>query len=49
MSPPTPPQKVFIFTGPFRMNLDPYGCHSDEELWRVTEEVGVFAAGVQGK
>jgi len=49
MSPPTPPQKVFIFTGPLRMNLDPYGCHSDEELWRVTEEVGVFAAGVQGK
>uniref|UniRef100_A0A8C1F7Z9 Cystic fibrosis transmembrane conductance regulator n=1 Tax=Cyprinus carpio carpio TaxID=630221 RepID=A0A8C1F7Z9_CYPCA len=35
------PQKVFIFTGPFRMNLDPYGCHSDEELWRVTEEVGL--------
>ncbi|TRY66382.1 hypothetical protein DNTS_003350 [Danionella cerebrum] len=35
------PQKVFIFTGPFRMNLDPYGCHSDEELWRVSEEVGL--------
>uniref|UniRef100_A0A672SQ94 Cystic fibrosis transmembrane conductance regulator n=1 Tax=Sinocyclocheilus grahami TaxID=75366 RepID=A0A672SQ94_SINGR len=35
------PQKVFIFTGPFRMNLDPYSCHSDEELWRVTEEVGL--------
>uniref|UniRef100_A0A8C2Q9N0 Cystic fibrosis transmembrane conductance regulator n=1 Tax=Cyprinus carpio TaxID=7962 RepID=A0A8C2Q9N0_CYPCA len=35
------PQKVFIFTGPFRLNLDPYGCHSDEELWRVTEEVGL--------
>ncbi|XP_026099245.1 cystic fibrosis transmembrane conductance regulator-like [Carassius auratus] len=35
------PQKVFIFSGPFRTNLDPYGCHSDEELWRVTEEVGL--------
>ncbi|KAF5907627.1 cystic fibrosis transmembrane conductance regulator, partial [Clarias magur] len=35
------PQKVFIFTGTFRMNLDPYGCHSDKELWRVTEEVGL--------
>ncbi|XP_062860684.1 cystic fibrosis transmembrane conductance regulator [Trichomycterus rosablanca] len=35
------PQKVFIFTGTFRMNLDPYGCHSDDELWRVTEEVGL--------
>lgn len=32
-------QKVFIFTGSFRMNLDPYGHHSDKELWRVTEEV----------
>ncbi|KAG9273217.1 cystic fibrosis transmembrane conductance regulator [Astyanax mexicanus] len=35
------PQKVFIFTGSFRMNLDPYGCHSDEELWSVVEEVGL--------
>ncbi|XP_053479073.1 cystic fibrosis transmembrane conductance regulator [Ictalurus furcatus] len=35
------PQKVFIFTGTFRMNLDPYGCHSDKELWRVVEEVGL--------
>lgn len=35
------PQRVFILTGTFRMNLDPYGRHSDEELWRVTEEVGL--------
>ncbi|XP_036373688.1 cystic fibrosis transmembrane conductance regulator-like [Megalops cyprinoides] len=35
------PQKIFILTGSFRMNLDPYGRHSDEELWRVTEEVGL--------
>ncbi|XP_076848324.1 cystic fibrosis transmembrane conductance regulator [Brachyhypopomus gauderio] len=35
------PQKVFIFTGTFRMNLDPCGFHSDEELWRVAEEVGL--------
>ncbi|KAI5098210.1 cystic fibrosis transmembrane conductance regulator, partial [Silurus meridionalis] len=35
------PQKVFIFTGTFRMNLDPYECHSDKELWRVAEEVGL--------
>ncbi|KAL6479111.1 hypothetical protein MHYP_G00125440 [Metynnis hypsauchen] len=35
------PQKVFIFTGTFRMNLDPHGCHSDEELWSVAEEVGL--------
>lgn len=32
-------QKVFILTGSFRMNLDPYGRYSDEELWRVAEEV----------
>ncbi|XP_017321934.1 cystic fibrosis transmembrane conductance regulator [Ictalurus punctatus] len=35
------PQKVFIFTGTFRLNLDPCGCHSDKELWRVVEEVGL--------
>ncbi|XP_068458221.1 cystic fibrosis transmembrane conductance regulator [Clinocottus analis] len=35
------PQKVFILTGTFRMNLDPYGRHGDEELWRVAEEVGL--------
>ncbi|KAG9335857.1 hypothetical protein JZ751_003514 [Albula glossodonta] len=35
------PQKIFILTGSFRMNLDPSGKHSDEELWRVTEEVGL--------
>ncbi|XP_048873065.1 cystic fibrosis transmembrane conductance regulator isoform X1 [Brienomyrus brachyistius] len=35
------PQKVFILTGSFRMNLDPHGHHSEEELWRVAEEVGL--------
>uniref|UniRef100_H3C4I1 Cystic fibrosis transmembrane conductance regulator n=1 Tax=Tetraodon nigroviridis TaxID=99883 RepID=H3C4I1_TETNG len=35
------PQKVFILTGTFRMNLDPHGRHSDEELWRVADEVGL--------
>uniref|UniRef100_A0A4W6C005 Cystic fibrosis transmembrane conductance regulator n=1 Tax=Lates calcarifer TaxID=8187 RepID=A0A4W6C005_LATCA len=35
------PQKVFILTGTFRMNLDPHGRYSDEELWRVAEEVGL--------
>ncbi|XP_063165578.1 cystic fibrosis transmembrane conductance regulator [Candoia aspera] len=34
-------QKVFIFSGSFRKNLDPYGQWSDEELWNVTEEVGL--------
>nr|XP_020645372.1 cystic fibrosis transmembrane conductance regulator [Pogona vitticeps] len=35
------PQKVFIFTGSFRKNLDPYEQWSDEELWNVAEEVGL--------
>uniref|UniRef100_A0A670YSF0 Cystic fibrosis transmembrane conductance regulator n=1 Tax=Pseudonaja textilis TaxID=8673 RepID=A0A670YSF0_PSETE len=35
------PQKVFIFSGSFRKNLDPYGQWTDEELWNVTEEVGL--------
>lgn len=35
------PQKVFILTGTFRMNLDPYSRHSDDELWRVADEVGL--------
>ncbi|KAM3609858.1 uncharacterized protein V6R79_021393 [Siganus canaliculatus] len=35
------PQKVFILTGTFRMNLDPHGRYSDEDLWKVAEEVGL--------
>ncbi|XP_071589809.1 cystic fibrosis transmembrane conductance regulator isoform X2 [Heliangelus exortis] len=35
------PQKVFIFSGTFRMNLDPYGQWKDEEIWKVAEEVGL--------
>uniref|UniRef100_A0A8C7ZHN9 Cystic fibrosis transmembrane conductance regulator n=1 Tax=Oryzias sinensis TaxID=183150 RepID=A0A8C7ZHN9_9TELE len=35
------PQRIFILTGTFRMNLDPYGRYSDDDLWRVAEEVGL--------
>ncbi|XP_072341347.1 cystic fibrosis transmembrane conductance regulator isoform X4 [Scyliorhinus torazame] len=35
------PQKVFVFSGTFRKNLDPYEQWSDEEIWNVTEEVGL--------
>lgn len=36
-------QKVFIFSGTFRMNLDPYGQWNDEEIWKVAEEVKLFS------
>ncbi|XP_040858085.1 cystic fibrosis transmembrane conductance regulator [Ochotona curzoniae] len=35
------PQKVFIFSGTFRRNLDPYEQWSDQEIWKVAEEVGL--------
>ncbi|XP_006859377.1 PREDICTED: cystic fibrosis transmembrane conductance regulator [Chrysochloris asiatica] len=35
------PQKVFIFSGTFRKNLDPYGQWSDQEIWKVADEVGL--------
>ncbi|XP_047551479.1 cystic fibrosis transmembrane conductance regulator isoform X4 [Lutra lutra] len=35
------PQKVFIFSGTFRKNLDPYGQWNDQEIWKVADEVGL--------
>lgn len=32
-------QKVFIFSGTFRQNLDPHGKWRDEEIWKVADEV----------
>ena len=32
-------QKVFIFSGTFRKNLDPYEQWSDQEIWKVADEV----------
>ncbi|XP_021569956.1 cystic fibrosis transmembrane conductance regulator [Carlito syrichta] len=37
------PQKVFIFSGTFRKNLDPYEQWSDQEIWKVADEVGLRA------
>ncbi|KAF4020081.1 hypothetical protein G4228_012201 [Cervus hanglu yarkandensis] len=34
-------RKVFIFSGTFRKNLDPYGQWSDQEIWKVADEVGL--------
>lgn len=32
-------QKIFIFSGTFRKNLDPYEQWSDQEIWKVADEV----------
>ncbi|PNJ00923.1 CFTR isoform 2, partial [Pan troglodytes] len=32
---------VFIFSGTFRKNLDPYEQWSDQEIWKVADEVGL--------
>ncbi|EPY86374.1 cystic fibrosis transmembrane conductance regulator [Camelus ferus] len=34
-------RKVFLFSGTFRKNLDPYGQWSDQEIWKVADEVGL--------
>nr|KAF6337901.1 CF transmembrane conductance regulator [Pipistrellus kuhlii] len=35
------PQKVFIFSGTFRKNLDPYEQWNDQEIWKVADQVGL--------
>ena len=33
------PQDPVIFSGPLRINLDPFESHSDDELWSALEQV----------
>ncbi|KAJ3073010.1 hypothetical protein HDU99_002054, partial [Rhizoclosmatium hyalinum] len=37
------PQDPFVFSGTFRFNLDPFGEHSDAELWESLERAGLKA------
>ncbi|KAK1335208.1 LOW QUALITY PROTEIN: hypothetical protein QTO34_004792 [Cnephaeus nilssonii] len=34
-------RKVFIFSGTFRKNLDPYEQWNDQEIWKVADQVGL--------
>ena len=37
------PQTAFSFVGSVRYNLDPIGKQSDEELWDVLKQVGLYS------
>ncbi|KAK4700532.1 hypothetical protein P7C70_g5712, partial [Phenoliferia sp. Uapishka_3] len=41
------PQDSFLFSGPLRMSLDPFGAHADTDLWDAVRRVHLAApAGV---
>ncbi|XP_046722465.1 multidrug resistance-associated protein 1 [Silurus meridionalis] len=45
------PQDPILFSGSLRMNLDPFDCYSDEEVWKALEHahLKVFVSGLQDK
>uniref|UniRef100_A0A3Q3IG20 Multidrug resistance-associated protein 1 n=1 Tax=Monopterus albus TaxID=43700 RepID=A0A3Q3IG20_MONAL len=45
------PQDPVLFSGSLRMNLDPFDCYSDEEIWRALEfsHLKSFVSGLPNK
>ncbi|KAM8845061.1 multidrug resistance-associated protein 1 [Spinachia spinachia] len=45
------PQDPVLFSGSLRMNLDPFDCYSDEEVWRALElsHLKSFVSGLPNK
>uniref|UniRef100_A0A3Q3FJ42 Multidrug resistance-associated protein 1 n=1 Tax=Labrus bergylta TaxID=56723 RepID=A0A3Q3FJ42_9LABR len=45
------PQDPVLFSGSLRMNLDPFDCYSDEEVWRALEfsHLKSFVSGLPDK
>ena len=41
------PQESALFSGSVRFNLDPFGRHSDAEIWGALEDAGGVAALVR--